>query len=58
MDIERVEYVHIKMHEDEAAELVLLLRQIDNGSSNLPDWAKAQSIEFIRKFKNAGVIFK
>jgi hypothetical protein len=55
MEVEKQEYIHIKMHKNEAEKLVLLLEQIDSTMSNLPNWAKAQSIEIIRKIKSVGL---
>jgi len=53
MEIERQEYIHIKMHKLEVEKFVLMLEEIDSGNSNLPDWAKAQSIELVRKLNIA-----
>lgn len=53
MKIKKVEHVIIDMTSEEAEQLILLLEQIDGGMSNLPDWAKAQSIEYVRKIKQA-----
>jgi len=55
MEVDKQEYVHIKMHISEAAELVSVIEQIDSTMSNLPDWAKAKSIEIVRKLKSVGI---
>ena len=53
MEIEKQEYIHFKMHKDEAEKLALLLGEIDHSSSNCPSWAKAQAIEINRKIIKA-----
>jgi hypothetical protein len=37
------------MRKSEAEKLVMLLEAVDSGTSNLPDWAKAQAIELVNK---------
>ena len=53
MEIEKQEYINIKMHKMEAEKFVMLLEEINNGNSNLPDWAKAQAVEHVRRLTKA-----
>ena len=53
MEIEKQEYIHIKMHISEAEKFVMLLEEINSSHSGMPDWAKAQSIEHVRQLTKA-----
>lgn len=55
MEIEKHEYVHIKMHRTEAERLLAMIEQIDSTMSNLPDWIKERSREFVTQFRKSGL---
>jgi hypothetical protein len=55
MEIEKQEYIHIKMHKSEAEKFVMLLDELKHSSNSAPDWAKAQAIEVRRKFEALGI---
>lgn len=55
MEVEKHEFVFLKMNRDEVEKLILLLEQIDSSGSDMPDWAKAKSIELVRKIKSVGL---
>lgn len=55
MEVEKHEFIFLKMRRDEAEKLILLLEQIDNSLSNMPDWAKSKSVELIRTIKAIGL---
>ncbi|WP_420588256.1 hypothetical protein [Bacterioplanoides sp.] len=53
MEIEKHEFIHVRMHSTEVGKFILLLEEINSGSSNLPDWAKKQAEEIIKKIEHA-----
>jgi len=55
MDIEKCEYIHIKIPKEEALQILSMIEQVDGTMSNLPEWAKNRANNFISHLKSVGV---
>lgn len=53
MEVEKHEFIHIKMHMLEAERIKMLLDDI--GSSDMQDWAKKLAATFAQDLSNKGV---
>jgi len=51
MKIQKQEYLHLELHLTEVQDLIALLNAVSHATSNLPEWAKAQSIGLKEKLK-------
>lgn len=53
MEVEKHEFIYMKMHMLEAEKLKMILEEI--GYSEMPDWAKKKATEFLKGLVDKGV---
>lgn len=52
MEVEKHEFIYLKMHREEAEKLLLLLDKVDSTMSNLPEWAKTAASALATKIRS------
>jgi len=55
MEIEKHEYIHLKMNRQEAEQLLTMIDQLGHTVSNFPDWIKERAKKFSLDMRKAGL---
>ncbi len=53
VEIDKHEFIHIRMHSTEVSKFKMLLEEISSGNSNSGDWAKKYAEEIIKQIDRA-----
>ncbi len=55
MELEKREYVHIKMSMQEAIDLTNIVEHLYSTTNNSPDWVKKKAKEIVQRLESVGL---